>query len=144
MNRRHFLASTGTIATTAIAGCSALSNFAKKLNVTIINRDEERRFVWVEILRLNADELDDATVFDGEIQVPAASDTDASVVKRDDIAESRPYIVRVDIHNVRRRIAPYHFYPDCVGEDGPEERLYIDISTVDDGRTHVEFNQNGC
>jgi hypothetical protein len=144
MNRRQFLASTGAIASTTIAGCSALSNFGKKLNLTVINRDQERRFVWVEILRQNADELDDAIVLDGEIQVPAASDTEASVVKRDDIAESRPYVVRIDINDVRRRIAPYHFYPDCAGEDGPEERLYIDISTGDDGRTHVEFNQNGC
>lgn len=74
----------------------------------------------------------------------AATPGQPSVEERTDIVESRPYIVRVDVSAVKRRIAPYHFYPDCTREIGPEERLNIDVIPEDDTGLRVESGQNGC
>ena len=143
MYRRGFLAASGAVAAAGLAGCSSLSFSREELSLTVINRDDTLRRVGVDLLLRNADELDRARVYSREIAVPAASDDGPSVVRRDDVVESRPYVVRVDLVGRRERVAPYHFYPDCAGESGPEERLYVDLVPTENG-VRVGFDQNGC
>ncbi|WP_267641451.1 twin-arginine translocation signal domain-containing protein [Haloarchaeobius amylolyticus] len=136
MNRRTFLAGTGTAVGTLLSGCSALSSQEKNLGLVVLNRDETSHRVGIKLLRPNADDYNEARVYSGQVNLPAGSSGEPTEVTRDGVAERHPYIVQIDLYDVERRIAPYHFYPGC---DGPDESLVIEVDSADDGRVYFQF-----
>ena len=136
MNRRMFLGVTGIAVGTSISGCSALPFQQNNLSLTVLNRDETSHIVGITLLKRDADTFGEARVYSGEINISAGSSGDPTEVKRNGVAERQPYIVQIDLLDVERRIAPYHFYPGC---DGPHERLVIDVDSDDDGQVYVAF-----
>ncbi|WP_439028072.1 hypothetical protein [Haloarchaeobius sp. DT45] len=136
MNRRKFLAVTGTVVGTLLSGCSALFSQKKNLGLIVLNRDETSHMVGVKLLRRNADTFGEARVYSEQINISAGSSGDPTEVTRNGVAERQPYIVQIDLSDVERRIAPYHFYPGC---DGPDESLVIEVDSDDDGQVYLQF-----
>lgn len=128
-----------------MAGCTSISFLVGKLSLSVINHDVERYKLNVELLRRDADNLKEARVFGEPIEVPAATSQRNSATRRNDIVDVRPYIVLVDIFDVRGYIAPYHFhfYP-CSTWKREEERIIIHLTPADAVPIQARFEQNGC
>ena len=136
MTRRKFLGLTGAAVSTLISGCSALPSQQKNLSLTVRNRDQTSHMVGITLLRRNADTFGEARVYSGEVDISAGSSGNPTEVRRSGVAERQPYVVQINLSDVERRIAPYHFYPGC---DGPDESLVIEVDSDDDGQVYVQF-----
>ena len=145
MDRRRFLCGVGSASLLFFSGCSALPTLGKRFNLSIVNFHEESREVYVTLIRRDATDIDQGTVYDKRIEVSGSESGGGEIESRNNIVESRPYLVRVTVRSGEGSVNDhYHFYPDCAGEEGPEERLYIEIRPSEDGTSTIEFSQNGC
>lgn len=145
MNRRRFLRGIGSASVLLFSGCSALPTLSKRFNLSVVNFHEKSREVYVTLIRRDAPDIDQGTVYDKRIEVPGSKNGEGEIESRNGIVESRPYLVRITVLGGSESLNDhYHFYPDCAGEEGPEERLYIEIRPSEDGTTTIEFSQNGC
>jgi hypothetical protein len=129
---------------TALAGCSSLGLGRGKLTLTLLNFTSEPRRLYVQLLREDQHERENAFVLDREYKLDR-DDTEVGHEEDADVVPSRPYLVRANVDDVHDH---YHFHPACAGEDGPQEELYVEVREYSDedpnDGLYIRFKQNVC
>jgi hypothetical protein len=138
------LGASGVVASTA--GCITRLSGRPKLSLTLLNRDDAFHRLYLQLHRTDRTEASEASVFDAEYELPARSEDGVAVAHDSNVVTTRQYLVRAGVDGEVG--THYHFYPDCTGNDEPEERLYVEIRPSDgagpDDGVSLHFDQNGC
>lgn len=146
LSRRTALLAGSSLGVSTLSGCARLPFVGPRLSLTLLNFDSARHVLNVELLRAEGRERSESVVLQEgfELQAPSEGDT-VYDVHRPDIVESRKYVVRAYLRDNQATRARYHFYPDCTGNDEPDEKLYIEIHREDsNSQPHITFKQNVC
>ncbi|WP_226022659.1 hypothetical protein [Halomicrobium salinisoli] len=144
-SRRDALLSVGGLGTTLLSGCNGIFGRKSRLSLTLLNFDDERHYLGLELLEADASEYDEAVALNEEFELPPDDGESVGSVEKPDLLESRKYLVRASLADVESVRDTYHFYPDCRG-DGDQDELYVEIHRPDDGddEPYVGFQQNRC
>jgi len=140
-SRRGVLRSVGAVGLASLVGCQGLPTTRPDLTLFLLNRDDERHRLHLELLREDRAERSEASVHGRVHRLPPENGS-AETPRESVVVESRAYLVRVDL--LDRSGVParhYHYRPDCAG-DVPDE-LYVEVRGFGD-RLGFEFEQNTC
>lgn len=124
MHRRSVLLGTPAVGL-ALSGCSALSGGSPTLDVTVVNHADSP--YTIELAALDVEDgasRSERRVFDTSLDVGADDES-----TREDVAESRPYLVRYEAYEENSRVtdeAHVHYYPP---DDGADGHLIFDVDS---------------
>jgi len=138
-NRRSFLLGSSAFVS-SLAGCVDLGSSTHMVDLNLANYTTERQPLRIEILREDADEYDAGLVLGRKFTIPAPKAGEpAGTVRKSDLVERRPYLVRTLLKYGRGQRDEYHFYP---GENATDpEASYIDIRVYQDDDTNELYTR---
>ena len=121
--RRELLVLSGATVVTGLAGCQAPSVAqTPRVDIELYNYTAEEQPVRIRVLRTDRDEYSEAEVFARNFEVPAPPDGEsAGTLVEHDIAERRPYLLRVQPKFGNGQWYHHHYYP---GESSTDEDVF--------------------
>lgn len=146
VTRRKALLFGGGLGMSTLSGCAKLPFVGPQLTLTLLNFDSEPHSLNVEILRAEGGERSESKVFQEFFKLPPLEEDGAdNTVQESNVLESRKYAVRANLRENESVREKYLFYPDCTGNDEPNEELYIEINREEeDEEPYIKFQQNWC
>ncbi|WP_327052852.1 hypothetical protein [Halomicrococcus gelatinilyticus] len=138
-NRRSVLLGSSAFVS-SLAGCMELGTSTHTVDLNLYNYTAERQPLKIEILREDTDEHGAGLVLGRKFTIPAPKAGDsASTIRKSNLVERRPYLVRTLLKNGRSQWDHHHFYP---GENATDpEASYIDIRVYQDDDTNELYTR---